>query len=396
MAIEVKHGAHPASTLYARFGGAEGQAWRRALEGFLRARERQAAQRQAYEYRRDLAGMAHEQDLEKMDIAFQQRAMLGERQGMYDLERQRLRNLGRQQELETRLDYEKEMYDYQLTSEQKADEAKLRQALYLIEHDESFSPEDRLEARRRIIARMADIEPLPTRKEPSPYPPGRGVGDYWYDPQFGGWLYRGEKDIKELTGAGVSSSEALKMAINSATNTETNEIDWNAAQDTYRRILSFGAAPSAGGPAGLLQAPGEVAPLTGERADQQIKGMEDFLQGLMGYSEEVKKDIRKYGGVTKLKEPNKLGNIAETEAHILTLQRSLGKERRKHLRKVPEGASDEELGIGTKSIVNTKYETDLIKEIQRYEGALEELKKMRNKYLIYLHMAETNRALAGQ
>lgn len=211
MPIEVKHGAAPGSYLHSRFGAAQGQAMSRGMEQFLRARERQTAQRSGQEFRRETSATEHERAIERSE-------------------------LGHLQSLEKR------EFEYRLSSQQIADESKYRNALYEVEGDESLSPQDKDEARDRIAERLDSIQPLPTRKPPSPYPEGRGMGEYWYDEKYGGWVARDTKgNIKELTGSRMSEKEAWTIAINSNTD-ESGKVNMPEARKMVGD-LTGGAGP---------------------------------------------------------------------------------------------------------------------------------------------------------
>ena len=137
-----------------RFAGAEGQASRKALENFLRARERQELQRRDQIFR-DYQ-MAETQGF---------RRFMGDQEHAQQMQRLGLVERTRGRERQRHYDDRRGLIDYRLTAEQRADEGKLRQAMYLIQNDETLSPEEKEEARRQIEYRMAGIEPLPTRRD---------------------------------------------------------------------------------------------------------------------------------------------------------------------------------------------------------------------------------------
>jgi hypothetical protein len=143
MPIEVKHGADPSAMIYSRFGGAEGRAWRSSLERYLLSRERRELQRRSQGFQREMSDVQHFQQMQKLGIA----------------QRHDVRRLGiteglRQERIEDERDFRREMlhsgYEYRMTAQQREDESRLRNALYQIEQDESLSPEERQEARRRV------------------------------------------------------------------------------------------------------------------------------------------------------------------------------------------------------------------------------------------------------
>jgi hypothetical protein len=130
-----------------------------------------------------------------------------------------------------------------MTAQQREDESRLRNALYQIEQDESLSPEERQEARRRVIGRMAGMDLIPTRTDPSPYAPGQEPGKHWYDKEYGGWLMRDTKgNIKELPSAGLDISEAWKIALELSHDEKTGLPDINKARELVPQLMGPGAA----------------------------------------------------------------------------------------------------------------------------------------------------------
>lgn len=284
MAIEVKHGADPASTLFARYGGAEGQAMRRALEGFLKARERMELQGRSEDFRRELTGISHEQDIEKMLISQDMRYALSERQGQYDLQRQRIRNVGRQQEIADRYDYERGMVDYQFTAEQRDRQEKIRTALGLLEHDETLTPEDRQESRRELIYQYAGIEKVPKPKEAPidinelvQYHEGTGAS-FLLDPSTG------KRTEVKGPGGGLTESEKWKIAIDA--HTLDGVLDVDAAKKMVGEMSSGGEGPGGGvqtdyglRPDGTQKGGGFFGPLQG-RGPMQGYDMSEYSIGV--------------------------------------------------------------------------------------------------------------------
>jgi hypothetical protein len=423
-----------------------------------------------------MTGVAHQQDLEKMALTQDYRFALSERQGQYDLERQRIRNIGRQQELEDRFDYERELYDYQLTSEQKDRESKIRQALSVIEHDETLTPEDRAESRRLLAYELAGITPIPKRKEPTPGIDDlvqfhEGSGAYFLtDPSTGK-----RTEVKGPAGDTMTKADAWKIAI--PANTLDGVLDMDAARKMVEEMTTGGVLPGRGVQTGYGLRPdgtqkgggffgplqgrgpmqgydmseysigvdfdgkemdiptmvptltenelnsvlrGEVTPAIKDKAishakmrlrlgksvfaeegeqmrpDRQIQMMEDRLNEIQGTPPEVRQDIKTYGGITNLKEPKEIGSITEAQAHILSLQSDLADHRRKVMKKMPKGISNAELGSSMQNMAYTPEEQIIMNKIIDYKRREEELRKARNQGLIYLHMAETNKTIAGQ
>jgi hypothetical protein len=76
---------------------------------------------------------------------------------------------------------DRDEFEYRLTAQQKADQIKYQNARYELMHNDSFTDEEKELALRQIDARLAGIEPIPIRKDPPQWEPGRGVGEAWVD-----------------------------------------------------------------------------------------------------------------------------------------------------------------------------------------------------------------------
>jgi hypothetical protein len=360
MAIEVKHGANPSAMLYARYGAADGKAWREALGQFLKSRERQQMQSREHDFRREMSDRSHQQQIDKQMLGQDfKRGILAEdyrrdltRQGLrqnFQLNQQRLAGNQRRQLYADEYARDQAAYKYKLTAEQKADENKLRQALYAIENDPAFSDEDKMEARRRIVARMADIDPLPMREDPPQYPEGRGEGEYWYDDKMKAYLTRDAKNnIKVISeegsgkSGGISSGEAMKIAIEKSIDIETGAVNRKQAEELYQWMMgmSGGGQQVTGqetGPADFndlmqmqepqygsaLPAPqepamaDEVVPATQkDKSPQKDPAQISAYRSLTEVPADLKQQLDEYGIVYKVKPAKEINNIPEIKANI--------------------------------------------------------------------------------
>jgi len=163
MAIEVKHSGSPGATLAASYGA-----------GQSTARIQPAMQAvQAMEARRTLEDQqAHHRDMQEDNQAFSK-----------EMETTRFGHQADLMDLQSRLG--KSDFEWRLTAQQKADQERYQNAMYEIDRSDDMDPEMRAEARRRVLAKFAGIQPLPTVKEPSPYPEGQGIGQSWVNPTTG-------------------------------------------------------------------------------------------------------------------------------------------------------------------------------------------------------------------
>jgi hypothetical protein len=278
-----------------------------------------------------MTGVAHQQDLEKMALTQDYRFALSERQGQYDLERQRIRNIGRQQELEDRFDYERELYDYQLTVEQKDRESKIRQALSVIEHDETLTPEDRAESRRLLAYDLAGITPIPKRKDPSPgidelvqFHEGTGAS-FLTDPSTG--------KLTEIKGTGISVEKATQMAINMNT-TEEGGINWNNVERDQQRILGLGR----GGAGSQQGAQGGQRVLAAPPVDERTQVMMDRIKILQGEGRDIGRISLKDAELIDSEDIPNIPDIPTAKAHLRVNQRELEVHREKPIaRKIRPG-----------------------------------------------------------
>lgn len=319
MPIEVKHGAAPGSYLHARFGGAEGRAYRSALERYLQGRERMELQRREQGFRREMTDVGHMQSMEKIGLAGAQRRGL-----LADEHRQESRlflaNAGmRQQQIEDEQGFQQDMYEYRFTAEQKADDAKYRSMLHQLEKSEDYSPEEKYEYRRKIMNAMAGIDIIPARKDPSPWAPGQGPGEMWYNEEYGGWVTRDTKgNQKPMESPGIDPKQAWEIAIANALSDKTGLTDWDKAKENYGHIMGASSVEAPGGGQGQIEASGT------EKPEMMLPGVEQERQRLMasieakgGRSKSVEQDLRQYGTAVKPYDAvENLTRIEDVEAHI--------------------------------------------------------------------------------
>lgn len=377
MAIEVKHGANPSALIYSRFAGAEGKAARGAMDKFLQASQRQQLQRRdqdfrAYEMAENQGFRLYQQDREHV----QQMQRLGA------VQRGRSRDRARYQQ------DRRELIDYKFTAEQRDRQNRIRQALSTLDYDESLSPEDREEAKRELMYQWSGMQAPPSKEDPSPYAPGQGVGEYWYDEKYGGWLTRDEgKGVREFKGQGLTQAEAWKMAI--AANTGEEGVDVDKARAMVQE-LTGGQGGGPGGPGGAGGVAGLNAPSTEE--DQKIQEIQGSIERLDTAPVELEVEKRVYGNVKTQMDPDEVENIPMAEAQIETQRARL----EKHLKEKPADyrSASEKIagrvgGLG-RSQVSDRHEKwkakekALLKSIDEHEKNLESLMKKRD--LLDIHL----------
>jgi len=381
MAIEVKHGGDPSAQIYGRFGGAEGQAWRKALENYLRGSERRELQRRDQIFR-DYQ-MAETQGF---------RRFMGDQEHAQQMERLRMTEGIRGRDRDRYYRDRRGLIDYRLTAEQRADEGKLRQAMYLIENDETLSPEDKQEARRRIAYRMAGIEPLPTRRDPQ-----TDIDDMiQYHEGLGGYVHIDPSGkIKELTGTGLSAKDAWTMAINA---TEVDGVpNIEAARKMVEKMMAgqgqVGIDQQGELPGGEGGAPALAAPSTDyDKQAQEIRATLDEIEGQI--PAEMEAERRVYGNVVKRVAPDEVKNIPTAEAQIETYRARLEDHRKKKPPKPAPGENIGGLGYNPRSHPYSKWEAEekeLIDAIKEYEQRLAELRKKRDLLTVHSDVLETRR-----
>ena len=376
MPIEVKHGADPSSQIYGRFAGAEGQASRKALENFLRARERQELQRRDQIFR-DYQ-MAETQGF---------RRFMGDQEHAQQMQRLGLVERTRGRERQRHYDDRRGLIDYRLTAEQRADEGKLRQAMYLIQNDETLSPEEKEEARRQIEYRMAGIEPLPTRRDS----PADIEDMIQYHEGLGGYVHiePGGK-IKELSGTGLSAKDAWEMAIN-ATSVEGEGVNIEKARPIFEELMR-GGGQGAGLQGGLGGGEGGTRQLGDPGIDedpqtQEIRSSLDEIEGAL--PAELEAERRVYGNVKKNIASDETENIQTHEAQIETLQARLAEHRKKkpYVKTGPGENVGGALGSDKRRGTYSKWETKekrLMEAIKERESRIKELEKKRE--LLSMHL----------
>jgi hypothetical protein len=297
---------------------------RRSLERFLQISAQQGAQRRDQEFRREMDERGFYQDLEKMDRTELDRLELADRGILRDLARSRLYGRGR-----STLADQKALYDYKFTAEQKDREAKIRQALSLLDHDETLTPEDRQEARRELIYQWAGIEKLPVRKEDTPdlnsllqYHPGTGS---YYNVDSSG-------KIQEFSGSGIDMQKLLPLAINSATteNYETgkSETDWGQVGEFMQEAAKFGGGQRGGGAPQIdMGDQGRIAEPAGQEGQEEPdKGFQELqteyetlfkeTEDITGVSEGLSRDVGQFDMAANPRDAGDITSIKELKEQI--------------------------------------------------------------------------------
>jgi len=198
MPINVKHGANPSLVLAADFATGRELERKRLLLPALQAEEARKAREdaQANQAAQIAAGQQFQREMVGAGQDFQRdqtTAGQGFQREMTDVQ------FGNQTELiRQRQEMEDAGYEFRLTAQQKSDQEKYQNALYEIEQSDAYTPEEKVEAKRRVQARLASIEPLPTRKEPSKFPEGQDVGQAWTTPEGLVMTRQADGNIKKI------------------------------------------------------------------------------------------------------------------------------------------------------------------------------------------------------
>jgi hypothetical protein len=145
-------------------------------------------------------------------------------------------------------------FEFRLTAQQKSDQERLGNALQEVEASPDFSEPEKAEARRRIIAQLGGIQPLPMRKEPSKYPAGQDVGQSWTSSEGLVLTRQADGSIKKIGESRTQPTyqdrmKAWELAIKAATKMDKNgepEVDMAEARTLQAQIL--GTSRSALGP----------------------------------------------------------------------------------------------------------------------------------------------------
>jgi hypothetical protein len=152
-----------------------------------------------------------------------------------------------------------DQFEFKLTAQQKQDQANYQNALYQLQQDDSFSPEEKDEAERLLFAAMAGIEPLPTRREPSEFPDGQAIGQYWEDPRTGMVFTRDSKgDVKKIGDIQQPGQQDVSKLWQTAFSA-AQDIDGNIDEAKARRIMQMmmstpGMQQQGQAPSGSMQA----------------------------------------------------------------------------------------------------------------------------------------------
>ncbi len=147
---------------------------------------------------------------------------------------------------------DRDMFDYELTAEQKHDEEKLRNEIYKVQNNPDFSPDEKVKAVRMLEAKAANIEPIFKRQDPSRHPKGQGPGDVWFDEgnnrQFSMDL-EGNTEVKDTEKRGLSDKDKIDISQQSfdlATDSITNVVNPEKANEYYQqrlKMIGYGPKP---------------------------------------------------------------------------------------------------------------------------------------------------------
>lgn len=170
MGIDVRHGANPSRVLAAGFAAGEGAQRTKIQEQSLQAMEARKARKRQQDFQREM--------LEKQQMFGREMTDKRQAYGLEVLDRQQIHNLNMSElqhlygleDISANHGLGRGDFAFKLTAQQKADQEKYQNSLYEIENSEDFTPEEKVEAKRRIMSKMAGIRPIPTRKEQMDHP----------------------------------------------------------------------------------------------------------------------------------------------------------------------------------------------------------------------------------
>lgn len=151
--------------------------------------------------------------------------------------------LARKQLMEYQAGLEQEGFEFRLTTKQKAEEDKLRDALDDLSRSDDFTEEEKGTFKRDLQAKMAGIKPLPHRKEKFDFEKNIFTDPetkkrFFIQPGGKGRPFEIESEQrKKLTPE--LRSKIWEKAADSAFNKDTGKTDWDMVEERYARAISM-------------------------------------------------------------------------------------------------------------------------------------------------------------
>lgn len=374
MAINVKHGANPSVVLAARYGAGQNAARRQAQVAGAQSADRRETREDQQEFQREMT---------EGQRGFR-REMAGQGQ---DFRREMVEGqAGRQRDLmEFGQGLREEDFEFRLTAQQRADQEKYQNALYEVESSDSFSEEEKGEAKRRLTAKLAGIRPLPSRKDPSKFPQGQGVGESWTTPEGLVLSRDAQGSIKKI---GESRSQptyqdrikAWDLALKASTNQESGVVDMKQAKSLFDQVMdpSGGLDVDADAVLGTMAPPANEPGGAGQPPQVAAGG-----QGLLGAGG---------GGKARVEFKPAQADIGRSQAWVESFEAELG-----------QAATDPSLQRGVKGTLELvkKRHSKLTEALQRGDDVQamqewEELLKLKANWSAWIDWARRDAAFAAE
>lgn len=196
MAIRVKNGANPGVTAVAAAAGGQSLERRGAeltgTQQLVSQNARDRARADELEFRANQNAINRNFQERQQDLAANRADRRAATENRRDLERLAIGTAVGQRAFEDRVEFE-------FTAEQRQRAARLTDSLAQLEASDSFTEEEKVEARRQIEDQFYGIQRQPRLAEQSPFEQGQGIGESWVSPDGNFLLTRDDKgNVKKL------------------------------------------------------------------------------------------------------------------------------------------------------------------------------------------------------
>jgi len=134
-----------------------------------------------------------------------------------------------------------------------------------------LTPEEKVEARRQLTAKLLGIKEIPKRKEPSKHPEGQGQGQVWVS-KDGRTSFTRDPDgkVRKLGNVGMDETKLWDLAIKSATG-EEGKVDLVRAQEIFEIMRKTGGVGQFSGDAQRPKELGSVVPISKDETIRRIQ-----------------------------------------------------------------------------------------------------------------------------
>jgi hypothetical protein len=323
MGITVKHDGNMGQLAALGFTG-----------GYNQGRRERYLQDTTHEFQRRELALAKDrlkqQDHQfKTELAYRgQQAQLGR---AHALESQNLASELRQQDAAFQDELRRGNIEYGYTAKQKQEYERYANALQQLDASTDFAPEEKMQMRRQLQGKMLGIQQVPQLREPSPYPPGQGIGEEFTSRDGLVRLTRNSKgELEKIGETGAMTwrdtislykevREALTKEVDGAIHVPTQQQIFDDMEEIIK-IRQASLAASAKGPP-----PPEGEPDPGDQRLQERRNLNEAMRvgelANQEHSAQRAADLREFVQQFEQEDADIRGQLAEIQSALKGLER---------------------------------------------------------------------------